>query len=382
VGSDSHTHTPDRLDWPDWVDSEPFTLGVEEEVMLLDEGDLSLAQRIEDVLPALPPALSPFVSAETHQAAIELATPPADTVAGAMHDLRGLRARLTAAIGPLGLRAATAGTHPVATWQETRVSPAARYELIHQSMGELARREPTFALHVHVGVPDPDDAIVLCNRLRVHLPVLLALSANSPYWQGRDARLASTRTVLFKAFPRTGVPRRFASYADWVRTVAVLLDAGAFPEPTFLWWDVRPQPRFGTVEVRVMDAQSTTAATTALVALVQSVARLELVDGYVDEAAMDADEVLAENRFVSARDGVRAELIDARTASRRPLDDVLDDLLDAARPHAAALGCDEALAGVDALRASGGGAGWQRSHVGDDDDLRPLLSGLADAFAR
>jgi carboxylate-amine ligase len=249
-------------------------------------------------------------------------------------------------------------------------------------MGELARREPTFALHVHVGVPDPDDAIALCNRLRVHLPVLLALSANSPYWQGRDARLASTRTVLFKAFPRTGVPRRFASYAEWVRTVAVLLDAGAFPEPTFLWWDVRPQPRFGTVEVRVMDAQSTTAATTALVALVQSIARLELVDGYVDDAAMDADEVLAENRFVAARDGVGAELIDAGTATRRPLHDVVDDLLDAARPHAEALGCRDALAGVDALRASGGGAGWQRSHVGDDDDLRPLLTGLADAFAR
>jgi carboxylate-amine ligase len=320
------------------------------------------------------------VSAETHQAALELATAPAAAVRTAVGELGGLRRALRDALAPLGMRAAAAGTHPEAQWRETRVSPAARYELIHESMGELARREPTFALHVHVGVPDPDDAIELANRLRVHLPVLLALSANSPYWQGRDARLDSTRTVLFKAFPRTGIPRRFASYADWVQTVGTLLGAGAFPEPTFLWWDVRPQPRFGTVEVRVMDAQTTVRESAALVALVQSVARLELIDGYADAAAQDADEVLAENRFVAARDGVRAELIDAATATRRPLDAWLDDLLAAARPHAALLGCVDELDGLDALRACGGAA-WQRSRVGEDGDLRPLLAALADAFA-
>jgi len=366
-------------DWAAWGDSKPFTLGVEEELMLLDAGDLSLAQRIEEVLPALPDTISPSVSAETHQAAIELATSPGRTVRDVVAELRRLRAGLQAAILPLGLRGATAGTHPAAEWQETRVSPAARYELIHESMGELARREPTFALHVHVGVPDPDDAIALTNRLRWHLPTLLALSANSPYWQGRDARLDSTRTVLFKAFPRTGVPRRFDDYADWVRTVGTLLDAGAFPEPTFLWWDVRPQPRFGTVEIRVMDAQTSVADTAALVALVQSIARLELHDGFAEPAALNADEVLAENRFVAARDGVRASFIDPVTATRRPFDDWLDDLLAAARPHAEAVGCTNELAGVDRLRGCGGAA-WQRSKVEADGDLRPLLRALADAF--
>jgi len=371
--------TKTHPDWAAWGDSAPFTLGVEEELMLLDARDLALAQRIEDVLPVLPDAISPSVSAETHQAAIELATAPGDTVAAVTAELRRLRDGLQRALRPLGLRGAAAGTHPAAEWQETRVSPAARYELIHQSMGELARREPTFALHVHVGVPDPDDAIVLANRLRWHLPMLLALSASSPYWQGRDARLDSTRTVLFKAFPRTGVPRRFDDYADWVRTVGTLLDAGAFPEPTFLWWDVRPQPRFGTVELRVMDAQTSVADTAALVALVQSVARLELRDGFVDPRALDADEVLAENRFVAARDGRRASFIDPITATRRPLDDWLDELLAAARPHAAALGCAEELAGIDRLRTCGGAA-WQRSKVEADGDLRPLLEALADAF--
>src|SRR3954447_8656780 len=132
--------------------------------------------------------------------------------------------------------------HPSALGSDTRVSPASRYQVILRTMADLARREPTFALHVHVGVPDPERAIRLLNQLRAHVPLLLALSANSPFWQGRSTGLASTRTSVFGAFPRTGLPRRFHSYEDWVSTVDSLLRCGAFPEPTFLWWDVRPQP--------------------------------------------------------------------------------------------------------------------------------------------
>ena len=124
-------------------------------------------------------------------------------------------------------------------------------------MRELARREPTFGLHVHVGVPDAEAAIHAANRLRTHIPLLLALSVNSPFWQGRDTGLASARTPLFQAFPRVGIPRAFTDYAEYVEAVDVLIRCDAVPEPTFLWWDVRPQPRFGTVEVRIMDAQTT-----------------------------------------------------------------------------------------------------------------------------
>ena len=123
-------------------------------------------------------------------------------------------------------------------------------------MRELARREPTFALHVHVAVPDAEIAVRACNAMRAHLPVLLALSANSPFWQGRDSGLASARTPVFQAFPRTGIPREFATYAEYVEAIDVLMRCGAIPEPTFIWWDVRLQPRFGTLEVRIMDAQT------------------------------------------------------------------------------------------------------------------------------
>jgi glutamate---cysteine ligase / carboxylate-amine ligase len=335
--------------WAEWRRSQAYTVGLEEEVMLLDPEDWSLAQRSDDVLPHLPSGLVEHVSAETHQGAIELATDPHATVGDAVAQLAELRAWLADELAAQGLAVAAAGTHPFALWSDTRVSPASRYQVILRTMADLARREPTFALHVHVGVPDPERAIRLLNQLRAHVPLLLALSANSPFWQGRATGLASTRTPVFGAFPRTGLPRRFHSYEDWVTTVDALLRCGAFPEPTFLWWDIRPQPALGTVEVRVMDAQTDVGATAALVALVQSIARLELEDGYAPEGLVAADELLAENRFLAARDGIEADLLDPAAELRRPARALLRGALDAARPHADALGCRDEVEGVARL---------------------------------
>jgi glutamate---cysteine ligase / carboxylate-amine ligase len=369
-----------RADWAAWQGGpRPYTLGVEEEVMLLDPDGWSLAQRIEDVLGVLPDELAGYVSAETHQGAVELQTDPHATVAQAAAQLGSLRARLAGALETIGLAAGGAGTHPTAVWNETEVTEASRYQVIHQTMRDLASREPTFALHVHVGVPDADRAILLYDRLRAHLPTLLALSGNSPFWQGRDAGFASTRTILFQAFPRTGMPRRYASYDEWVEAVDLQIRAGALPEATFLWWDVRPQPRFGTVEVRIMDAQARVEDTAALVALVQSIARLELEEGYVADNLVAAEEVLAENRFIAARDGVHARLIDTTKESLRPLADIVDDLLAAAAPHAEALGCAAELARVPALAAAPGAA-RQRAYQADARGLNSLVEALAAGF--
>ena len=162
--------------------------------------------------------------------------------------------------------------------EEVEVSPGARYQYLHASLRELARREPTFALHVHVAVPDAELAVRALNGMRAHIPVLLALSANSPFTRGTDSGLASARTPVFQAFPRTGIPRAMDSYADYVEAIDVLIRCGAIPEPTFIWWDVRLQPRFGTLEVRVMDAQTRIRDTAALAALVQCLVRLEALD--------------------------------------------------------------------------------------------------------
>jgi len=366
-------------EWAKWKVDAEYTLGVEEEVMLLNPHDWSLAQQIDRVLPAVSEGLANHVTPETHRSALEIGTGVHQTVAGLAEELLGLRGKVEAELAPLGLRAASAGTHPFTVWHETVVSTGPRYELVYGSMRELARREPTFALHVHVAVPDPEDAIQLVNRMRAHLPILLALSVNSPFWQGRDTGLGSARTPLFQAFPRVGIPRAFKDYADWVETVDLLMRCDAFPEPTFLWWDVRPQPKFGTVEVRILDAQTGVAETAALAALVQCIARLEVQDGYASEKLVRTREALEENRFIAARDGMDAELISPDDECRQPVRDQVQRLLAACEPHAAALGCEAELEPVTAM-ADTTGANRQLGLARGSNRLRGLVAALAGAF--
>ena len=365
--------------WAVWQQENDCTLGVEEEVMLLNPHDWSLAQQIDRVLPRLPPELAEHVTRETHTSALELGTGVHPTAGGVLAELRSLRAALDRELGPLGLRAASAGTHPSTVWHETVVSSGPRYEAVYGSMRELARREPTFGLHIHVGVRGPAEGIRLFNRMRAHLPLLLALSVNSPFWQGRDTGLASARTPLFQAFPRVGIPRAFADYEDWVRAVDLLISCDAFPEPTLLWWAVRPQPRFGTVAVRVLDAQTTAAEAAALAALVQCIARLEVEEGYVPVELVTSQEALEENRFIAARDGMDARLIDPVAGRRIAIRDQLDRLLEACAPHARALGCETELGPV-ALMSESTGAKRQLALARDEGRLPGLVEALADRF--
>jgi carboxylate-amine ligase len=246
-------------------------------------------------------------------------------------------------------------------------------------MRALARREPTFALHVHVGIPTPAGATAALNQMRAHIPLLLALSANSPYWQGRDTGLASARTPLFQAFPRVGIPRVFSSYADWTRSVDLLIGSRALPDHTYLWWDVRLQPRYGTVEVRIMDAQTSSSHTAALVALVQCLVRLEVLEGYASSRVLHAQEVLDENRFLAARDGADAELIDPHRGMRVPVRELTHEVLAACAPHARDLGCEDELALVRRL-LDRPGATHQRELAGEQDDQPRLVEALAAAF--
>jgi carboxylate-amine ligase len=371
--------------WAHWNPAgaeSPWTLGLEEEVMLLDPHDWALASRIDDVLPTLAPEIAEHAAAETHGSALELFSGPHATAAGAAAELADLRAGLQENLEVLGLRAAVAGTHPVAQWSDVEVSPGARYQSIYDSMRELARREPTFALHVHVAVPDEEMAIQAFRGMRVHVPLLLALAANSPFWQGRDTGLAAARVPIFGTFPRVGIPQPFDDYADYVEAIDVLLRCGAFPEPTFLWWDVRLQPKLGTLEVRIMDAQTRAVDNAALAALVQCLVRLEATEGYADSAIACRPEVLEENRFLATRDGTRAEFIDPEHNGRRPVRDILDELLPVLAPHAASLGCEAELAMVPGL-ADEPGDHRQRLIAGvrQGDAVGPGLGQLVSALA-
>src|SRR3954447_26199094 len=339
-------------EWAHWNPSaadSPWTVGIEEEGMLLEPAGGEPAWRSEDVLMGLAPDLVRFVRAETHACALELATDPHPTVGEGIDQLGALRARLARSVRAAGMGVGVAGTHPLARSEDAQVSTGARYRELHSSLRWLARREPTFALHVHVGVPDADRALRAFSTVCAHLRVLLAVSANSPFLRGCDTGLASACTPVFQAFPRSGLPRAFPDYESYVRAIDVLVVANAIPEPTFIWWDARLQPRLGTLEVRVMDAQTRLIDTAALAALVQCVVRLEATEGFASPRQALAMEVLDENRFLASRDGTQAMLIDVEGDCRMPLGDMLEALLVACAPHARDLGCEAELAGVRAL---------------------------------
>jgi glutamate---cysteine ligase / carboxylate-amine ligase len=367
-------------DWGRWPETaRPWTVGIEEEVMLLHASDFALAPWIDSILPTLPEHLADHVDAETHGSALELRTGVHGDVPGAIGELTALRGELRGELTGRGLRVAAAGMHPTTVWQETRISGGERYQLLYASLRELARREPTFALHVHVAVSDPEDALRAMNGMREHVPLLLALSANSPFWQGRETGLASTRTPMFGAFPRVGLPRAFADYGDYVESIDLLLRCGAFPEPTFLWWDVRLQPRWGTVEVRIMDAQITIEDSAALVALVQSLVHMEASSTAAAASSYTSGELLAENRFLAARDGMQARFLDAQSEGKISAHDVLERTLEACAHHADELGCRAELESARELSRHPG-VERQRGQAREVGGLTGLVETLADAF--
>jgi glutamate---cysteine ligase / carboxylate-amine ligase len=354
-----------------------YTLGAEEEVMLLDPSRWLLAQPADRVVAGLSPQLSPSTSSERGAAVLELATGIHPDVDGVAAELASLRTRLRRELNAVGLTAAAAGTHPQAVWSRTQASDAARYRLPGKSTGVPARRGLTMALHVHVGVPDPDDAVRVLNGLRRNVPMLLALSANSPFWQGRDHGYASSRMALFEALPRTRLPRHFVSYCDYVGAIDGPAVSRSVPNPSVVSWDVRLRPALGTVEVRVMDAQSTVREVAPLVALIQSLARLELES----DASLLAPsaEILEENRFLASRDGMAAELIDDPARRPIPVREMLERLLTDCRPHARHLGCADGLEGVRRL-ATANGADRQRALAADEARLQDVVAILASRF--
>ena len=255
------------------------------------------------------------VAGETHGSAVELSTDPHAAVGDAVDQVQRLRATLSQELAAVGLRTASAGTHPFAVWSEMQIAGGDRHQAVYGSMRELARREPTFALHVHIGVGDPERAIVLYNRLRGHLALLLALATNSPFWQGRDTGLASARIPIFQAFPRVGVPRlrrlrrvrRDGRPAPALRGVPRADLSVVGPAPAA---EVRHDR--GAHDGRPDPGERHPAAGRAA-AVDRS---LELEEGYLAPDRIGSPEVLAENRFIAARDGIHARLIDpsARTA--------------------------------------------------------------------
>lgn len=329
--------------------SQAFALGVEEELLLVQGSPpRALDPRASELIARVG---SPQVKPDVYEALVETASSVCPDAPAAARELEGLRSALRTA----GATLAGAGLHPEAAFGDVVHVQHPRYDAVHASMRGLLERTPTCALHIHVGMPDPETAIAACNRLRSHLPLLQALAAHSPYWHGRDAGFATARAQLFRGYPSASIPRAFDGWEDYAASVDAWVSAGHLADYTFLWWDIRPHPALGTLEVRAMDAQSRLATVAGLAALVHALAAA-CADGH---GTVEPAEALTESSFRAGRDGLAATLW--WDGALRPLPEVAAAALTLARPYARELGGEDALAEVERVVREGNGADRMRA---------------------
>ena len=362
----------------------PFTVGIEEELMLLDPETLDLSQGIEAVLADVPDEHSGQVKPELFQSVLEVATTPCPDIATATEQLAVLR-RLVGSIAERnGMLVGAAGTHPFARCDDQAIVERPRYRELIADLGFIAERELIFGTHVHVGIDSADKAIYVADGIRRHLPLLLALSSNSPFWEGRNTGMMSARTPVFRAFPRQGVPPHYGSWEIYSRRVGQMTGSGAIDDYTYLWWDVRPHPNLGTVETRIFDQATRLEDTAAFAALTLSLSHrfAELFDE--GEPLVEAPfELIDDNKVRAAVRGMEGELVDF--GRRRPVaaTEMAERLIAEVEASAAEVGCKEELRRASDIVGAGTGARRQLDFVANHgDDLRELVAAAVALTAR
>ena len=352
----------------------PLTVGIEEELMLLDPETLDLAPRARELLARLEG--DPRFKPELPAAQIELLTPPAASVGEASLALAEGRATLAEAAAGLA-RPAGAGAHPFAA-ALGELDGAERYRPMREEYGPVARRQLVFGLHVHVRLSGAERALAVYNALRSYLPELAALAANAPFHEGRDTGLASIRPKISETLPRQGVPPPLEGLEELAAALAWGAAAGTMPEPRLWWWELRPHPLFGTLEVRVPDQQSTAADSAAIAAVVHSlVARLAERHDAGERLPVHPTWRIAENRWSAARHGLEGTLADLDTGEPSPARRRLYELLEELTPHAEAVGCAAELDHARRLIEENGAARHRAAAV--EGDLFALADRLAGA---
>jgi glutamate---cysteine ligase / carboxylate-amine ligase len=352
----------------------PFTVGVEEELMICDAESLELSQSINQILEAVPPGLDGEVKPELMQSVLEIATAPCAGVSEAGKQLRELRRVVREVADGLGLAIGAAGTHPSALYEDQKIVDHPRYLELVDELGWIAKRELIFGTHIHIGIDDKEKAIYIADGMRGYLPLLLGMSSNSPLWRSKVTRMMSSRTPVFRGFPRVGVPPYYGSWEIYSHRVELMMRGGAIPDYTYLWWDVRPHPNLGTVELRVFDQQTRIEHTIGFAALAQALAH-RLAARYDDGVPSIEHpwELIDDNKVRAALVGIEGQLIDfdrgVEVDGSEMAQGVLDDLL----PHAQDLGCADELAGLDDLLERGTGARRQLEWFGRHGDIKGLM---------
>lgn len=348
----------------DFGDAARSTLGLEWEVALVDPGTGALTGAAPDVLAALPKRdEQPMFTRELLTNTVELVTAPHDTVAGTVHDLRTLLGELQRAARAHGARVYAAGTHPTSRWQDQEVTAKERYEELIERTSSWGQKLVIWGVHTHIGIERVEAVWPTINALLAYQPHLLALSASSPYFEGLDSGYASQRTMLFQQLPGAGLPPEYETWPEFERGVEELIDSGIVGEVNELRWDVRPSPKWGTIEVRIMDSMASLADIAAGAAL--TVCLVEQLQRTLDrggELPRLSRPVIAENKWRAARFGLDAEIIVHGGDTRRLRDD-LAALVRMLRPISTELGCSAELERVLAIVKHGTGAERYRAEV-------------------
>ncbi|WP_397543952.1 carboxylate-amine ligase [Roseovarius salis] len=366
-----------------------FTIGVEEEYLLVDRETLDLAEAPPDLMAACQDEFKGQVAPEFLKCQIEIGTKPCASVAEAREELRRLRAGVSRHAGRFNLAPIAASCHPFSDWREQHHTDKERYNVLHDDLAGVVRRMLICGMHVHVGIDDPDRRIDLMNQLSYFLPHLLALSTSSPFWQGRDTGLDSYRLTVFDNLPRTGLPPRMASFGEFERSVGALTDLGVIEDASKIWWDLRPSSRFPTIESRICDVQPRLEHTLTLAALTQALTRMLWRLATKNQRWRIYDSFLvAENRWRAQRYGIRKGLIDLGRGEIVPMAELVEEILELVQEDAAAFGAlSEAGAALEIVRHGTSAsrqrrtyiealeAGYDRAHA-----LRAVVSHLIEEF--
>ena len=361
--------------------SPQYPLGVEEEYMLLHAETFDLVQHVESVLEAMSGhELEARINTELMQSVLEIATPVCRTAGDVMHELATLRRYVHGVAREQGLRVGSAGTHPFSLFERQRITAKDRYRALVDALQYVARRELIFGMHVHVAVDDPDKAIKVVNGLLPQLGPLLALSASSPFWRGEPTGLASSRQMVFSAFPRSGPPPRFRDYADYAEVVGQLERTGCIADYTHIWWDIRPHPRLGTIEVRICDAVSRVEDAVAITAYVQALVKQLAERHDAGEEIPSYHRILtSENKWLAARYGLEAPIMDLATGRRNriPVAQLVRRTLREIEPHARELGSERELEGVAEILSRGNSADRQLRIFNANRDIVEVVREIA-----
>ena len=369
-----------------WNPSRGATVGVEWELQLVDTTTRMLRQDAREVLAALPGLTEegehPKIRHELMQSTVEVVTGICSTVSEIKDDLSATISQLERITGRRGTMLACAGTHPVSDWRDAKMAPIQRYAELVEQMQWLARRIQTFGVHVHVGIRDGSKAIPIVNALAAYLPHFLALTASSPYWNGQDTGLASSRAIVFGGLPTSGPPQPLTDWTEFEEYMDTLLRAGTIRSIKEVWWDIRPHPDFGTVEIRMFDGVPTLREIGMTAALSQSL--VQLMDTQLDRGytlPTPAAWVVRDNKWRATRYGLDAIVITDDSGSTAPLRDELYELTRELQPVADRLGCGPELGVVSEVLDSGASYERQRAIVASGGGLGDVVDALVTEFA-